>query len=65
MLDVIKADTASASGFSVIGRFKNPPLYFGLALFAVNSVSRALLTDVQTLIVLRFIHGPGARAGYR
>lgn len=42
---------------------RKPPLYFGLALFAVSSVGCALAPDVQTLIVLRFIQGLGASAG--
>ena len=42
---------------------RKPPLYFGLALFAVSSVGCALAPDVQTLIVLRFVQGLGASAG--
>ena len=38
------------------------PLYFGLALFAVASVGCALATDVQMLIVFRFVQGLGACA---
>lgn len=45
----------------MVGR--KPPLYFGLGLFAVASVGCALATDIQTLIVLRFIQGLGAAAG--
>ncbi|RZI73314.1 MAG: Bcr/CflA family efflux MFS transporter, partial [Variovorax sp.] len=45
----------------MVGR--KPPLYFGLALFAAASVGCALATDVQTLIVLRFVQGLGAAAG--
>lgn len=45
----------------MVGR--KPPLYFGLALFAVASVGCALATDIQTLIVLRFVQGLGAAAG--
>ncbi|MET0541720.1 MAG: multidrug effflux MFS transporter [Variovorax sp.] len=45
----------------MVGR--KPPLYFGLALFAVASVGCALATDVQTLIALRFVQGLGAAAG--
>jgi len=42
---------------------RKPPLYFGLALFAVTSVGCALATDIQTLIALRFLQGLGAAAG--
>ncbi|AMM26909.1 multidrug effflux MFS transporter [Variovorax sp. PAMC 28711] len=45
----------------MVGR--KPPLYAGLALFAVASVGCALATDIQTLIVLRFVQGLGAAAG--
>ncbi len=45
----------------MVGR--KPPLYFGLVLFALASIGCALATDVQTLIVLRFIQGLGAAAG--
>ncbi|WP_261802340.1 multidrug effflux MFS transporter [Variovorax sp. PAMC28562] len=45
----------------MVGR--KPPLYAGLALFALASVGCALATDIQTLIVLRFIQGLGAAAG--
>ena len=45
----------------MVGR--KPPLYFGLALFAVASVGCALTNDVNTLIGLRFIQGLGAAAG--
>ena len=45
----------------MVGR--KPLLYFGLGLFAVASVGCALATDIQTLIVLRFIQGLGAAAG--
>jgi len=45
----------------MVGR--KPPLYFGLALFAVASVGCALATDIQTLIALRFVQGLGAAAG--
>ena len=45
----------------MVGR--KPPLYFGLGLFALASVGCALATDIQTLIVLRFIQGLGAAAG--
>jgi DHA1 family bicyclomycin/chloramphenicol resistance-like MFS transporter len=39
------------------------PLYFGLGLFALASVGCALASDIQTLIVFRFIQGLGAAAG--
>ncbi len=45
----------------MVGR--KPPLYFGLGLFALASVGCALATDVQTLVVLRFLQGLGAAAG--
>ena len=45
----------------MVGR--KPPLYFGLALFAVASVGCALATDIHTLIALRFVQGLGAAAG--
>ena len=45
----------------MVGR--KPPLYFGLGLFALASVGCALTTDVQTLVVLRFLQGLGAAAG--
>jgi DHA1 family bicyclomycin/chloramphenicol resistance-like MFS transporter len=45
----------------MIGR--KPPIYFGLALFAVASVGCALAPDVGTLIVFRFLQGIGACAG--
>lgn len=45
----------------MVGR--KPPLYFGLALFAVASVGCALAPDIETLVVLRFIQGLGACAG--
>lgn len=45
----------------MVGRKK--PLYFGLALFLAASIGCALATDVQTLIVLRFLQGLGAAAG--
>ncbi len=44
-----------------IGR--KPPLYFGLALFAVGSVGCALAPDIHTLVTMRFVQGLGARAG--
>lgn len=45
----------------MVGR--KPPLYFGLALFAVSSVGCAMAPDIETLIVLRFLQGLGASAG--
>jgi DHA1 family bicyclomycin/chloramphenicol resistance-like MFS transporter len=42
---------------------RKPPLYLGLALFAVGSVGCAYAQDVQTLIAFRFIEGLGACAG--
>jgi MFS transporter, DHA1 family, multidrug resistance protein len=45
----------------MVGR--KPPLYFGLGLFTLASVGCALTTDLQTLIVLRFLQGLGAAAG--
>lgn len=44
-----------------IGR--KPPLYFGLALFAVGSVGCALAPDIHTLVAMRFVQGLGACAG--
>jgi DHA1 family bicyclomycin/chloramphenicol resistance-like MFS transporter len=44
----------------MVGR--KPPLYFGLAVFAVASVGCALATSIETLVVLRFIQGLGAAA---
>jgi len=43
-----------------IGR--KPPLYFGMALFIVGSISCALAPDIYFLIVARFIQGAGACA---
>jgi MFS transporter, DHA1 family, multidrug resistance protein len=45
----------------MVGR--KPPLYFGLALFTLASIGCALTTDVELLIVLRFLQGLGAAAG--
>jgi DHA1 family bicyclomycin/chloramphenicol resistance-like MFS transporter len=45
----------------MVGR--KPPLYFGLALFAVGSVGCALAPNIETLIALRFVQGLGACAG--
>jgi len=44
----------------MVGR--KPPLYFGLALFAVASVGCALAADVWMLISFRFLQGLGACA---
>ena len=38
------------------------PLYFGLGLFSAASIGCALATDIQVLIVFRFIQGLGACA---
>lgn len=45
----------------MVGR--KPPLYAGLALFSLASVGCALATDIQTLVILRFVQGLGAAAG--
>ncbi|MBV7430119.1 MULTISPECIES: multidrug effflux MFS transporter [unclassified Acidovorax] len=45
----------------MVGR--KPPLYVGLLLFTLASVGCALATDIQTLVVLRFVQGLGAAAG--
>lgn len=45
----------------MVGR--KPPLYFGLALFALGSVGCALAPDIHSLIALRFVQGLGACAG--
>ena len=42
---------------------RKPPLYFGLLVFTVASIGCALATNIETLIVLRFIQGLGAAAG--
>ena len=42
---------------------RKPPLYFGLALFAVGSVGCALAPDIHTLVAMRFVQGLGACAG--
>jgi DHA1 family bicyclomycin/chloramphenicol resistance-like MFS transporter len=42
---------------------RKPPLYAGLAMFALASVGCALATDIQTLVALRFVQGLGAAAG--
>ncbi|MEP6968893.1 MAG: multidrug effflux MFS transporter [Betaproteobacteria bacterium] len=38
------------------------PIYFGLTLFALGSVGCALASDIQTLVLLRFVQGLGACA---
>ena len=45
----------------MVGR--KPPLCAGLALFTLASVGCALATDIETLVVLRFVQGLGAAAG--
>jgi DHA1 family bicyclomycin/chloramphenicol resistance-like MFS transporter len=45
----------------MVGR--KPPLYFGLALFALCSIGCAMAPDIETLIALRFLQGLGASAG--
>ncbi|MDZ4128299.1 MAG: multidrug effflux MFS transporter, partial [Hydrogenophaga sp.] len=45
----------------MVGR--KPPLYFGLGLFTLASIGCALATDIETLVVLRFLQGLGAAAG--
>jgi len=45
----------------MVGR--KPPLYFGIALFALASVGCALATDIHMLNALRFLQGLGAAAG--
>ena len=45
----------------MVGR--KPPLYFGLGLFTLASIGCAQATDIQTLVVLRFLQGLGAAAG--
>lgn len=42
---------------------RKPPLYIGLALFAVGGVGSALAPDITTLNIFRFIQGIGACAG--
>jgi DHA1 family bicyclomycin/chloramphenicol resistance-like MFS transporter len=42
---------------------RKPPLYFGLAVFALGSVGCALAPGIGTLIVCRFIEGLGACGG--
>jgi DHA1 family bicyclomycin/chloramphenicol resistance-like MFS transporter len=42
---------------------RKPPLYFGLAVFALASVGCALAPNVETLIAFRFLQGLGACAG--
>lgn len=45
----------------MVGR--RPPLFFGLALFAVGSIGCALAGDIGTLVLFRFLQGLGACAG--
>lgn len=45
----------------MVGR--KPPLYAGLALFTLASIGCALVTDIHTLVALRFLQGFGAAAG--
>ncbi|QPC88169.1 Bcr/CflA family efflux MFS transporter [Mesorhizobium sp. NBSH29] len=42
---------------------RKPPLYFGLAVFAVGSVGAALAPTVEWLIAFRFLQGIGACPG--
>jgi len=42
---------------------RKSPLYAGLLLFALASVGCALVNDIHTLVLLRFIQGLGAAAG--
>lgn len=42
---------------------RKPPLYFGLALFAVGSVGCALAPNIESLIAFRVLAGAGACAG--
>ncbi len=39
------------------------PLYGGLVLFAIGSVGSALATDIDVLVLFRFVQGLGAAAG--
>jgi DHA1 family bicyclomycin/chloramphenicol resistance-like MFS transporter len=41
---------------------RKPPLYFGIALFALGSVGCALAPDIRWLLALRFVQGLGAGA---
>lgn len=41
---------------------RKPPLYFGLATFAVASIGCALAQSIEALIAMRFIQGVGAAA---
>lgn len=45
----------------MVGR--KPPLYFGLALFALASIGCALAPNVEMLVAFRFVQGLGACAG--
>ncbi len=42
---------------------RKPPIYFGLALFALGSIGCAMASDIHTLIAFRFVQGLGACAG--
>lgn len=42
---------------------RKPPLYAGLALFALGSIGCALAKDIDTLIAFRMLQGLGAAAG--
>ena len=44
----------------MVGR--KPPLYFGIAVFAIGSLGCALAPDITTLIAFRFVQGIGACA---
>jgi len=44
---------------------RKPPLYAGLLLFALASVGCAMATDIQTLIVLRFVQAWAPRPAWR
>ncbi|MDN5540106.1 multidrug effflux MFS transporter [Comamonas sp.] len=45
----------------MVGR--KPPLYFGLAVFAIASVGCALAPNIEILVAFRFMQGLGAAAG--
>ena len=45
----------------MVGR--KPPLYFGLALFALASIGCAMAPNVEMLVAFRFVQGLGACAG--
>lgn len=42
---------------------RKAPLYLGIGLFALASIGCALATDIETLIVFRFLQGIGGAAG--